>query len=122
MGIGKDYVGDERPALVLVDSDIKNSGLVRDTEGLLGPESEQGMIVGHWSRPENNKCYVWLLKSVDVMCDERERWRGERRIELGRQFAESIKGLDTSSKHKKYNSYPKREVILDPVTRQFKML
>ena len=122
MGIGKDYVGGKQPSIVLEDSDIKDSGLIRETEGLLDWEPGQGLIVGTWTKGIDNRYYLWLEKSVDAMCDERLKWWIERHEELDRQFQESISGLNTSSRHREHNLSPKREVILDPETKQFKML
>ena len=109
------------PSLILEDSDHSTFGLVKDTQGDLTWKSGEGLLVGQWSRSPLNGCYhLWLEKSVDALHDERLQWW--RRVIAEREARElpgEVKGV---IKRNRYTPAPKRQVVLDPVTKQFRMI
>lgn len=118
----KEYSGTSTPSLVLEDSDHSNFGLVKDTEGNITWRPGEGLIVGQWSKSPIDNCYhLWLEKSVDVMCDERLLWW--MRVITEREAREQpIQIEDGTIKRNKYIHIPKQKMVLDPETKQFRLI
>lgn len=117
------YEGFATPSLILDGSDTSNSGRIVDPYAKT--EEQDGLLCGNWSRGMDGKIHIYLVKPVAAICDEREEWVVKQTL-----LKEPISymppvgvEIETPTLTKpKAIPQPKKKVVFDKETKQFRMI
>lgn len=118
------YEGFITPSFILEGSDKADRGSIIDKYAKT--EEQDGLLCGKWSRGfEDGLIHIWLMKPVAALCNEREEWVAKSML-----LKEPIdymplpeQGVETPSpSRRKVAPLPKKKVVLDPKTKQFRLI
>ncbi|GAI77510.1 unnamed protein product, partial [marine sediment metagenome] len=118
-----EYNGFATPCLILEGSDKGNRGNIIDPYAKT--EEQDGLLCGEWSRGlEDGLIHIYLWKPVAALCNEREEWAAKLTSLKEPIDYMPLPGaeVETSVSKRKPAPVPKRKVVLDPVTKQFKLI
>jgi len=117
------YDGFVTPSLILVSSDTLNKGMIIDKYAKT--KDQDGLICGAWSRGwEDGLIHIWLTKGTAAICNEREEWVNKQ-VLLKTPFdymPPAGAGAETTGIKQKPIPSPKKKMMLDPETKQFRMM
>lgn len=118
------YEGFATPSLILEGSDKGNTGNIIDKYAKT--KEQDGLICGKWSRGfEDGLIHIWLTKPVAAIIDEREGWVAKSMLlkEPISYMPPAGAEIETPGQAKqKTTPLPKKKVVLDSVTKQFKLI
>lgn len=116
-----EYSGFVTPSLILDGSDTKDRGSIIDTYSKT--EEQDGLICGAWSRGLDKLIHIYLMKPVAAMCNEREEWVAKSMLLKEPISYMPLNGAEIEAPLKqKAPSPPKKQLVLDPETKQFKLI
>jgi len=119
-----DYSGFATPCLILDKSDTDSRGNIIDKYSKT--EDQDGLLCGVWSRGfEDGLIHIYLTKPVAALCSEREEWVAKQTLLKEPITYLTLPGLgvETSAPVKqKAIPQPKKKLVLDPVTKQFRLI
>ena len=120
-----EYDGFATPCFICVGSDTSNKGDIIDPYAKL-PEGSR-LKVGMWSKGwQDNLIHVYLLKPNEELMNERQEWIDKKLLLSEEQIEEYNQTprpeLPLNEEHEKHISTPKKKVVLDPETKQFKLI
>lgn len=123
MGDNTKYEGFATPSLILVNSDKGSSGSIIDPYSRT--DEQDGLICGYWSKGiDDCLIHIYLVKPVAALCDERQEWVAKQTL-LKEPIISTViideQSITNQTKHKP-NNLPKRNMILDSETGQFRMM
>lgn len=114
------YEGFATPSLILEGSDTSDRGRIIDPYAKT--EEQDGLICGNWSRGMDGKIHIYLIKPVAAICDEREEWVAKQTL-LKEPISYMPIGEETLPLTKpKPTPQPKKKVVFDKETKQFRMI
>ncbi len=113
------YEGFATPSLILEGSDKSDRGSIIDEYAKT--EEQDGLLCGKWSKGfQDGLIHIYLVKPVAAICDERHEWAAKRTllkepVTLNYPITEPETGTREPPK-------PKQRLVLDPETKQFRMM
>jgi len=120
-----EYDGFATPSFICVGSDTESKGDIIDPYATL-PNNER-LKVGVWSKGwQDNLIHIHLIKPVEELMNERQEWINKKLFLTKEQIEEYSKmplpELRTGEERKPTIKQPKKQMVLDPVTKQFRMI
>ena len=118
-----EYSGFATPSLILDKSDKEDRGSIIDKYAKI--EEQDGLICGQWSRGfEDGLIHIYLVKPVAAFCDERKEWVAKQTLLKEHiDYAPPVGAEMVSSEtRRKAIPTPKKRLVLDPETKQFRMI
>ncbi len=118
------YEGFVTPSLILEGSDTSDRGNIIDKYAKT--KEQDGLLCGKWSRGfEDGLIHIWLTKPVAAIINEREEWVAKSMllkepISYMPPVGAEIEGLEPVKQ--KATPPPKKKVVLDPETKQFRLV
>ena len=120
----KEYSGFATPSFTLEGSDLFESGNVVDTYSTT--EDGSKLIVGSWSKSViDGLFHIYLTKPVTELMLDRERLVWEKTKisdEDADNYRRSLAEASPEEKTSPNNHLPKKQMVLDPETKTFKLL
>lgn len=118
-----DYSGFATPSLILDGSDTSDRGSIIDKYSKT--EEQDGLICGAWSKGLDKLIHIYLVKPVAALCDEREGWVAKQTLLKEPISYMPLPGAEIETSHppkQKATPLPKKKVVLDPETKQFRLV
>lgn len=115
----KEYNGFATPSFICEGSDTDSSGDVYDQYSTM--EDGSKLVVGKWTKGfQDGLIHIWLIKPVTTLCEERQEWAAEKT--LLREPIDYPILQETRAVKPKPVVTPKKQVVYDHKTKQFRML
>jgi len=116
------YNGFVTPCLILEGSDTSDRGNIVDPYAKT--EQQDGLLCGAWSKGLDKLIHIYLVKPVAAICNEREEWVAKQMLlKEPIDYAPPPETEELSGeKNQKTSPVPKKKLVLDPDTKQFKMM
>lgn len=115
----KEYDGFSTPSFICEGSDSEKRGDIYDQYSTLPNGSK--LIVGKWTVGfQDGLIHIWLMKPITTLCEEREKWAGERTLLKEPIGYDGI--LKTEEIKPKPILIPKKKMVYDKETKQFRMI
>jgi len=119
-----EYSGFVTPSLILDKSDTDNRGNIIDKYAKI--EGQDGLLCGSWSKGfEDGLIHIYLMKPVPALINEREEWVMKQMLlkEPISYMPPPEQGVGVTGRTKqKTPPQPKKRLVLDPETKQFRMM
>lgn len=120
---GVEYDGFATPSFICEGSDIEKRGSIYDEYSTLPNGSK--LVVGQWSRGfQDSLIHIWLIKPVTVLCDERKEWAASKTLlkEPINYSSPLTAEIVTINEIKSKHIPQKKKMVLDPETKQFRLI
>ena len=117
------YEGFATPSLILDGSDTSDRGSIIDKYSKT--EEQDGLICGAWSKGLDKLIHIYLVKPVAALCDEREGWVAKQILlkePISYMQGEGVEFEGVTPTRQKPTPLPKKRVVLDPETKQFRLV
>lgn len=118
------YNGFATPCLILNGSDKEKRGSIIDPYAKT--KEQDGLLCGEWSKGMDGLIHIYLIKPVAAICNEREEWVAKQTLlKKPISYIEGVEGQEKTQRpivKKQGNNAPKKQLVLDSATKQFKLI